>query len=180
VLVVVADSQAEARVHDWIKLHSQKTDVVYLCEPRGIGETRWTRKNPPNYVERSHALLGRTVDTGRVRDVAATVRYLHQKFEGKVPVIALGQKAAAVLVAYAALLEPYISAVVLDHPVLSHRDASAPVLLNVLRVCAVPEVLGMLAPRPLTIQGSPASTLKKVAAIYSSADAANRLSLPSE
>jgi hypothetical protein len=53
-------------------------------------------------------------------------------------------------------------------------------LLNVLRVCDVPEVLGMLAPRPLTIQGSPAPALKKVAEIYLSADAANRLSLPHE
>jgi len=179
-LVVVAERQTEDRVHDWIKLYSTKEDAVYLCEPRGIGETRWTRKNPPNYVERSHALLGRTVDTGRVRDVAATVRSLHQKFEGKVPVIALGQEGAAVLVAYAALWEPDIAAVVLDHPVLSHRDASAPALLNVLRVCDVPEVLGMLAPRPLTIQGSPAPALKKVAEIYSSAEAANRLSLPHE
>jgi hypothetical protein len=105
---------------------------------------------------------------------------LHQKFEGKVPVIALGQAGAAVLVAYAALLEPDITAVVLNHPMLSHQDASAPALLNVLRVCDVPEVLGMLAPRPLTIQGSPAPDLKKVAEIYSSADAANRLSLPHE
>jgi hypothetical protein len=149
--------------------------AVFLCEPRGIGETRWTRKSPPNYIERSHVLLGRTADTGRVWDVIAAARYLRQKFEGKAAVLVSGQGNAAVLAAYAALFEPEITGLVLRNPVLSHMNASAPPFLNVLRVCDIPEVLGMLAPRSLTIQESTAEALKKISAIYSAAGAANRL-----
>ena len=56
---------------DWVGRVAASDQVVVLCEPRGVGATRWTRKNPPNYVERSHVLLGRTVDSGRVWDVIA-------------------------------------------------------------------------------------------------------------
>jgi hypothetical protein len=146
--------------------------MLFLLEPRGVGATRWTKKNPPNYVERSHVLLGRTVDAGRVWDIAATARYLRQKTE--LPVAVAAQAGMADLAAYAALLETDISTIILQNPVPSHMNTNAPALLNVLRVCDVPEVLGMLAPRPLTIQGDKASW-KKVAEIYAAAGAANRL-----
>jgi dienelactone hydrolase len=178
VLLLSAWGEGDGRAYNWITNRSDKDDAVYLCEPRGLGETRWTRKNPPNYVERAHALLGRTVDTGRVWDLAATARYLRQKFEGKAPIVVAGQEGAAVLAAYAALLEPDVAAVILQHPALSHTSAEAPQFLNVLRVCDVPDVLGMLAPRPLTIQGGEAEPLKKVTAIYAAAGAGDRLTLP--
>ena len=41
-----------------------------LLKPRGV----WTRKNPPNTVERSMALLGATADSGRVWDVIVAAR----------------------------------------------------------------------------------------------------------
>jgi len=144
-------------------------DLTYVCAPRGVDETRWSRKNPPNYVDRSHVLLGRTVDEGRVWDVIATARYLHAKHEGKMPVYVAGEGAAGVLAAYAALWEPEIAGVIIGSPPLSHMDAKAPPLLNVLRVCDMPDVLGMLAPRPLTIYGVKADALEKVAAIYAAA-----------
>src|SRR5262249_4318474 len=50
---------------------------------RGLNQTMWTTKSPPNYVERSHALVGRTVDEGRVWDVIATVRFLQAESAGK-------------------------------------------------------------------------------------------------
>ena len=46
---------------------------LVVLSPRGVGPTAWVRKSPPNYVERSHVLVGKTVDEGRVWDVAATV-----------------------------------------------------------------------------------------------------------
>jgi hypothetical protein len=143
-------------------------DEVYLCSPRGVGETRWTRKNPPNYVERSHVLLGRTVDTGRVWDLIAAARYLHAKHQGNVPVYLVGEGGAGVLAAYAALWEPEIAGVVLKEPPLSHMQDGAPTFLNVLRVCDVPDVLGMLAPRPLTVY-SAGEEMEKVGEIYSAA-----------
>src|SRR5262249_32306493 len=45
--------------------------------PKGdlASRVNWTQKSPPNYVERAHVLLGRTIDEGRVHDIIATINY---------------------------------------------------------------------------------------------------------
>lgn len=154
---------------DWIARFRNPGDILYQIMPRGVGPTRWTRKNPPNYVERSLALLGRTADTGRVWDIIAAARYLHMKYEGKVPVHVMGAGGAGILAAYAALWEPEIDGVIIKDPPLSHGDNQAPQFLNVLRVCDVPDVLGMLAPRMLTVSCQDRSAFDKVVKIYTSA-----------
>jgi dienelactone hydrolase len=174
ILLVVRGSDPNERVAGWLGRVRESTDRVYVCAPRGVDQARWTRKNPPNYVERSHALLGRTVDTGRVWDIIATARYLHAKY-ADVPVYLAGEGPAAVLSAYAALLEPEITGVIAIKPPTSHMDAGAPQFLNVLRVCDIPDVLGMLAPRPLIVQGYNGDALTKMARIYTSAGASERL-----
>ena len=83
---------------------------------------------------------------------------------------------AGVLAAYAALWEPEIAGVILNKPPLSHMEADAPALLNVLRVCDIPEVLGMLAPRPVVVYAAPSPSLDKTAAIFQAAGAAGKFS----
>ena len=168
-LLVVQNPGSKGLTPKYVQRVYSRGDDVYLCEPRGVGGTRWTQKDPPNYVERSHVLLGRTVDTGRVWDVIAAARYLRAKHEGKVPVQVVGEGSAGVLAAQAALWEPEIDGLILSKPVLGHMQGGGPQFLNVLRVCDVPEVLGMLAPRPLTIYGTAPERLDKVAAIYAAA-----------
>ena len=136
---------------------------------------RWTRRNPPNYVARSHALLGRTVDAGRVWDIAAAARLLHEEARGRFPVHIAGRGSAGILAAYAALLEPSIAAVTIADPPATHMDAAAPVLLNVLRVCDIPDVLGMLAPRPLMLLGTDGEAFRRTAQAYETAGAAAHL-----
>ncbi|MFH1719695.1 MAG: prolyl oligopeptidase family serine peptidase, partial [Planctomycetota bacterium] len=170
VLMVVQNPDSTEPVSDWVRRVHEAGDHVYVCAPRGVGPTAWTRKNPPNCVERSHVLLGRTVDTGRVWDIIAAARYLRSKYGENLPVYVLGERAAGVLAAYAALWEPQIEGVMLNKPLLSHMDAEAPQFLNVLRVCDIPDVLGMLAPRTLTIYGNP-DLLGKVGQIYAAAGA---------
>jgi len=147
-----------------------------LCEPRGIGETKWTRKNPPNYVERSHALLGRTVDAGRVWDILAAAGYLAAG-EGQPAVFVAGKGAAGVLAAYAAALDERIAGATLVSPPASHMAPNAPQLLNVLRVCDVPAALALLAPRPLSILGSPADDFASTSAAYAAAGARQKLKI---
>ncbi len=159
---------------DWPGLDLPMPELAYICAPRGVDQTRWTQKNPPNYVERSHVLLGRTVDAGRVWDIIAAARYLHAKYSD-VPLYVAGTGPGAVLAAYAAVLEPDIAGVWAANPPSSHMDAKAPQFLNVLRVCDVPEVFGMLAPRPLTVLGLTAATQAKVAQIYAAAGASDKL-----
>ena len=112
-----------------------------FVSPRGVF-SQWTAKSPPNYVERSHALLGRTVDEGRVWDIVAAIRYGVSNERPNCKVIGRGQ--AGILAAYAALFEPSIKEVVIVDPPTSHR--SGPIFLNVLRVLDIPEALGLLAP----------------------------------
>ena len=56
----------------------------------------------------------------------------------------MGHGPAAVLATYGALWESDIAGVILRAPPPTHMDPAAPQLLNVLRVCDVPHVMGML------------------------------------
>jgi hypothetical protein len=169
ILMVVQNPDSNEPASNWLRGICEPGDHVYFCAPRGVGRTRWTRKNPPNYVERSCVLLGLTVDSGRVWDVIATARYLHDKYNDNIPVYVLGDGAAGVLAAYAALWEPEITGVILNEPPVTHMDIKAPQFLNVLRVCDVLDVFGMLAPRILIVYSEPNDRLKKVAEIYAAA-----------
>jgi hypothetical protein len=142
-----------------------------------VGATRWTRRNPPNYVERSHFLLGRTVDSGRVWDIVATARGLRERHGDRVPVYLAGEGTSAALAAYAGLLEQGIAGFLLWHPPATHMDEGAPVLLNVLRVLDIPQAIGLLAPRPVTLDGSLPESAGTVAHIYQAAGAPDRLTV---
>ena len=148
--------------------------AVYHYWPRGASsEHHWTHRSPPNYVERSHALLGRTVDQGRVWDIAATARDLAVGKGGSVKLQVMGIGQAGILAAYAALFEPSIKEVVIVDPPVSHREG--PIFLNVLRVLDIPEALGLLAPRRLTLINAKDKAFDRTAEIYRLAGAADRL-----
>lgn len=172
VLVVKGEATGEAEP-DWLSLESG--DRVIDCTPRGIGDTRWTRKSPPNYYERSSALLGHTVDGDRVRDVIGAAVALRDKHPD-VPIYVAGRKGEGVLAAYAALLDDRVAGAIVSDPPASHQDPAAPQLLNVLRVCDIPEAMGMIAPRPLVLSGGDSSLRDRVKAIYSAAGAEDKLS----
>lgn len=148
-------------------------DYIVFLMPRGVGPTEWTTKNPPNYVERSLALLGRTVDTGRVWDIRVAAFNLKQVsimngFPER-PVKVSGKGRAGILAAYAALFEPAISEVVLVEPTELHMQG--PHFLNVLRVLDIPDALGLLAPRKLTIHGAKPGAFERTKALYEVAGA---------
>jgi dienelactone hydrolase len=176
IVVLVASTEVNEPPPEWLEDHAKESDVVFVCEPRGMGASSWTRRNPPNYVERSLVLLGRTADSGRVWDLVATARFLRERFGKNGEILLAGDGASGLLAAYAALLEPEITGVIVHHPPASHMDDSAPVLLNVLRVCDIPSALGMLAPRSLSMLDSPPELVKQVKAFYTAAGAAEKLS----
>lgn len=139
-----------------------------IIHARGGGPFRWTRKNPPNTVERSLALLGQTADTGRVRDVAA---WLVLGADGEGPRRVVGRGSAGVIAAYAALFTPgAVQEVILIDPPASHRDG--PHFLGVQRVLDVPDALGLLAPDvKLTLIGAKDPAFDRTAALYKLAGA---------
>lgn len=173
-VLVVAGPGTEDGGGGW-KDATDANAAVYLLQPRGVGATRWTRKNPPNYVERSYVLVGRTPDGDRVRDILATAAYLASQSKGGRKVELVGEGAAGILAAYAAALEPGIGGVTLVDPPASHMEPEAPALLNVLRVLDIPEALGLIAPRPLAIRGGDEALHARVSALYARAGAGAKL-----
>jgi dienelactone hydrolase len=145
-LIVLEEGEAPGELPAWARPLVGEAPAL-LVAPRG----GWTRKNPPNTVERSMALLGTTADAGRVFDVIATARSLGG------PWTVAGRRQAGILGAYAALYEPSLERVVLVEPPASHRRTGpegAPTFLGVLRVLDIPEALACLAPRPLSLVGA--------------------------
>ncbi|MCI0456366.1 MAG: prolyl oligopeptidase family serine peptidase [Gemmataceae bacterium] len=143
--------------------------------PRGVVNGQWTTKSPPNYVERSHALLGRTVDQQRVYDILSWLRY-HKTTPEKEPPrpVLVGRGQAGILAAYAALFEPWVGEVVIIDPPKSHKEG--PTFLNVLRVLDIPEALGLLAPDVrLTLINARDPAFDRTEQIYKLAGAADKL-----
>jgi cephalosporin-C deacetylase-like acetyl esterase len=182
VLLVVLNEDEAGKSPDWLNHVEASGMNIALCEPRGIGETRWTRKNGPNYVERSHALLGRTVDAGRVWDVIAAAKYVGGPNSPVSPddpkqltVHVAGKGPAGLIAAYAAALDDSIAGVTIVNPPKTHMEATTPQFLNFLRVCDVPDALGLIAPRPLTLIGAEPAEFQRTAAAYEAAGAGDKL-----
>ena len=144
--------------------------LVVAVTTRGMGDAKWTRKNPPNTVERSLVLLGQTVESGRVRDLIAVLNGQPAK------VRLAGRGPAGIIAAYAALFAPdKVEEVAIGDAPTSHRDG--PHFLNVQRVLDIPEALGLLAPNvKLTLLGKNAkdSAFDKTAAIFKLAGAGDQ------
>jgi cephalosporin-C deacetylase-like acetyl esterase len=169
--VLVTESPTEAAELE--KMGFLGRDPCVVLPLRGTDRTDWTRRSPPNYVERSLALLGRTADEGRVWDIAALVRGLDEETKGRLKWKVAGRGQAGIIAAYAALLEPSISEVVVVDPPQSHRDG--PIFLNVLRVLDVPDALGLVAPRRLTLINARDKAFDRTAAIYKAAGTNDKL-----
>jgi dienelactone hydrolase len=173
-LVVLGPEEPDDAVPQWARPHLGPGDSVMLLTPRGGGSLRWTPKSPPNYVERAHVLVGTTVDAGRVWDIRCVARWLHERDEQSLRVEVAGRGPAGILAAYAALFEPAIASVTAVEPPPSHMHG--PFFLNVLRVLDVPDALGLLAPRPVTLVGASDAGFERTAAIFQAAGAAGSLS----
>src|SRR5262249_23340782 len=94
------------RPPEWARSYASGAAAALL--PRGVA-AGWTQKTPPNYVERAHVLLGRTIDEGRVWDIVTTMRMLQEEAKLEKRTFRLvGRGQAGVLCAYAALFEPSI------------------------------------------------------------------------
>ena len=173
-LVILSPDDPEGQLPDWAEKIVPRGQAVTLLSPRGSSATtRWNDRNPPNYVLRAHALLGRTVDAGRVWDVQSVARMLHETEGNELTVGVVGRGVAGILGAYAALFEPSISEVIAVDPPASHREG--PYLLSVLRVLDIPDALGLLAPRHLTLINAKDSVAKRTRTLYESAGYGDRL-----
>ena len=122
--------------------------TVLLVYPR-FAELPWT---PVAYatVQRTAALVGRTIASMQVWDFLQAVRWAASSGQQRSPqIIVAGRGDDAVTAAYAAILDDRIQHTLLEDVPASHWQGAP--LLGVLRVVDLPESLGLLAPRPLTL-----------------------------
>jgi hypothetical protein len=162
--MVVLEEEAElAAKPDWLTTIAGDAPVL-MVSPRGSGPTRWADP-APYYIQRSLPLLGSTVDSGRVLDVLSAITAVSKKNPTGITKWRLvGRGQAAVIAAYAALLDSRVSAVTVVEPAISHREG--PIFLNVLRVVDVAEAFGLLAPRSLSVFTSHPAAFENVQGTY--------------
>jgi dienelactone hydrolase len=166
-LVVLDEEEPLGARPDWLTKAIGDAPVL-LVSPRNSGPNRWPDP-PPYYIRRSLPLLGRTVDSCRLTDVLSAAAHALPTTRSSAPEWkVIGRGSAGILAAYAALFEPRFSEVVIVDPPTSHRQG--PIFLNVLRVLDVPEALGLLAPRPLTLYTAKYDAFATTASIYRVAD----------
>lgn len=173
--IVIADDalgRAGDELPAWVNALAADGSALLIVIPRGVGPLAWADP-PPYFVRRSLALLGRTLDGTRVLDVARVADHVLRHPSAVTRWSVAGTGPSAVLAAYVALLIPEIEAVRAIQPTTSHRKG--PFLLNVLRVVDVPQALGMLAPRPLTIVTDSPEAFSDTAALYRACGAEVRI-----
>jgi hypothetical protein len=162
-LIVLDEGEPLEEVPGWARPIIGE-DAVMVMSPRGVGPTAWVRKSPPNYVERAHALIGRTVDQGRVWDAAAVARWLADLPGETRPWRIAGFRRAGIIGAYAAIFEPSLKQVLIVEPPATHRNG--PIFPNILQVLDVPEALGLLTPRHLTLVGGKDGEFERTKLLY--------------
>ena len=84
----------------------------------------------------------------------------------------IGKGEYGIFLAYATLLDKHATAVTLVDPPTSHKQG--PHFPGILRILDIPEALGLLAPRPLTIVGDDPA-FDRTEEIYRLAGAADKL-----
>lgn len=172
-VVVLNADEHEGQLPAWAENVIPHGQATIILNPRGCGETiKWTEK-PPYYVARAHALLGRTVDMGRVWDIQAVARMLHEAEGNELTIGVAGRGNAGILGAYAAMNETSIAEVIAVDPPASHR--TGPILLGVLKVLDIPEALGMLAPRHLTLVNAKDPAFARTSKLFEAAGYADRV-----
>jgi cephalosporin-C deacetylase-like acetyl esterase len=124
---------------------------VVRVYPRGLHGSRWDSKINI-FVRRAMSVLGQTVDSARVYDVARAIDLLQAVSHGcgeRMTVIGAGK--LGVLGMYAAMMDGRIRRVVVREPTLTHYES--PILPNVLRYTDVPLTAAYLPPTELIILG---------------------------
>jgi dienelactone hydrolase len=173
-VVILGPDDPEGEFPAWLKGRIPAEATTLAITPRGWGSfSGHAKKNPPNYFERSPVLLGRTLDMLRIEDIQAVARWLHENEPGERLVGVIGRGESGVLGAYAALFDTCIADVTLIDPPASHR--TGPAVLGVLKVLDIPQALGLLSPRRLTLVGAPENLSATVQAWYTASGHDGRL-----
>ena len=128
-----------------------RTHAVAILTPRFADRPL----SPPDLarVERTAALLGRSIAAMRIWDTLRAIQWLREERGfGAGGITLYGRGENGILGLYAALLNAQVSHVALRDPPQSH--GSGPAVPTILRDTDIEEIAGLLAPRRLTLLGT--------------------------
>jgi len=127
-------------------------EAGYACvEVRGTGGgavgpgIEWTAR-------RAYPLVGQTYYERKTLDLLTAIQALRQETNVK-GIVVYGRGAEAAVAVYAALLDPGISEVILQDPVVTHWKGG-PEFMNVLKTGDLPHNLALVFPRPISFIGT--------------------------
>jgi hypothetical protein len=125
------------------------TAPLFLACPRGTGTTAWSEAKE-THIRRRFALIGQTLDGMRVWDLRRAIAAVGElPGLAGVPVHLTAAEAEAPIALWAAVFEPKVAAVRLQSLPASYREG--PIFLNLDRILEPSQVLGLLYPRPVTV-----------------------------
>lgn len=149
-----------------------KFNVVYF-DVRGVGETGW---DPALqwHIRRAAAWTGQTLASMRVYDVLRCLEIIRQAEDLKASQIYLVARGEMVAVAaYAAILDNRVDGLILKNPPATQNAPSDPSgkgdaieMLNCLQITDLPQVAGLIFPKPLIMLGDFPSTYAWVKKLY--------------
>ncbi len=140
----------------WRGLIDQRTGPVLFLAPRGVGTSAWPADKDVQ-IRRRFALLGRTFDGMRARDVLRGVNLLRRNngfslYDLPWNFTAVGQAAPVALTAAVLSGKSPLSVTLIDPPT-TWRDG--PAFLGIDRVMGLPQAATLLHPHPLTLINTP-------------------------
>lgn len=149
-----------------------KFNVAYF-DARGIGETGWD-PSLQWHVRRAAAWTGQTLASMRVYDVIRcleVVRSLTGVDSDQLYLAAQGEMAA--IAPYAALLDGNVRGLILKNPPATQNVASEPSgkgeaieMLNCLRITDLPQITGLVFPKPIVMLGEIPNSYSWTKALY--------------
>ncbi len=116
-------------------------------------------------LRRTYPLLGQSLPERQVSDLLAGITLLRRE-TGLRRLAVFGAGHTAVLALYAALLNPSITELILEAPPTTHTDPATPEIPGILKVGDLPELLGAVYPRPITIRGALPAAYRWTARLY--------------
>ncbi|MEW4570278.1 CocE/NonD family hydrolase [Tautonia sp. JC769] len=127
------------------------TAPIFLVCPRGTGTTAWPEAKE-THIRRRFALIGQTLDGMRVWDLRRAIAAVGElPGLAGVPVHLTAAHAEAPIALWASVFEPDVAHVRLRTLPASYREG--PIFLNLDRILEPSQALGLLYPRPVTVDG---------------------------
>ena len=149
-----------------------RSHALLIINPRFTEE--YLSPNDYTRIERTSAILGRSIATQQIWDVLQALRWIKGQNHFHIQSTGIyGEGNMAIAALYAALLEPTISHVIMKSPPETHQRG--PAIPMILRYADIPEIAACVAPARLTLINDINNLYPKVLPYFETMDCTNHI-----